>query len=97
MRSNFFTARIEEPAAADRREDERHGERSAENSRAQIARQRRDGATRPECHSLKRATVCAQRQLSLRAAVDVVKDYPGKAPFGGAPQIFDVDYMRRLN
>src|SRR5438034_1061261 len=44
-----------------------------------------------------KAAVRAQCQLGLRAAVDIVKYYAGKSPFGDTTQIFDIEHARRLN
>src|SRR5207248_8961351 len=92
-----FATRIKEPTAADRRKDQRHGQRCAEYRRAQIAGRCRIGTTRSECYSLERAAICAQSQFGFRPAIDVIEYRPGKPTFGDAPQIFNIDNVWRLN
>src|SRR4029453_2666472 len=96
-RGRFFAARIHEPTTADGREDQRHGECGSNHRRAQIAHGRCHRATRAKGHLLKRAGVRTQRLFGLRAAVNIVKYYPRKPPFGCLTQVFDVDHAWRLN
>ena len=96
-RGRFFAARIHEPTASNRREDQRHGERNAKHGGAQIAHWCCDRTTRPQCYRLERAAVRAQRPFALCAAVDVVKHDARKSALRRPSQIFDVQNAWRLN
>jgi hypothetical protein len=41
--------------------------------------------------------ILAQSPFGFRPAIDVVEYHPGKSTFGEAPQIFNIDNVRRLN
>ena len=83
----FFTARVEHPAAADRREQNGQIERRAEHRRSQIARAGGDRGPRPERHVFERPAVFAQRDFGVGAAVDVVEDDARKALLRREPQV----------
>src|SRR5581483_8969653 len=95
-RHSFFSARINESAAANRSENERHGKSCAEHGGTQVAGGHFDRATRTKRNLFKSATVCAQRPFVFRAAVDVVEDDARKPTPGRAAQILDVQDARRL-
>jgi hypothetical protein len=96
-RGRFFTAWKHQPTAPNGREDQRHGHRSAEHGRPQIAHRRCDRAARPQCHRFECPAVCAQRRFALSAAIDVIEHHARKSSLRRAAQIVNVENARRLN
>ena len=95
-RGQFFAARIEHPAAADRREQERQLERRAEHRRTQIHGRGRHRRARTERDVVEGAAVLPQRDLRVGAAVDVVEDHARQPPLRQLAEVFDVDRARRI-
>ena len=93
---DFLASRIEQAAAADRREQQRERERKAEHRGPHVARGSRDGTPRAEYHRVECAAVLAERDLAVRAAIDVIEHDARQAAFGEPPQIGDVDDARGL-
>src|SRR5262245_49774698 len=89
-----FATRIEQPAAADGREQERQVEGGAQHGRPQIRAGCRDGAARPEREARERQAVLPQRDLVICAAVDVVEREPWETALREAAQVRDVDDAR---
>jgi hypothetical protein len=94
FRRRDFTARIEQPAAADRCEQERQVERGAQHGRPQIRGGCRDSAARPEREARERQAVLPQRDLVVCAAVDVVEREPRQAALRQATEVRNVDDAR---
>ena len=85
-----LAARVEHPAAANRRQRERQREVVAEHPRPQVAR-RRDRTARPEQHVLENTAVLAEGDLGIGAAVDIVEGYSREPRLGQPAEVSDVD------
>jgi hypothetical protein len=53
--------------------------------------------TRPEGDLLEGATVFAQRDFAVGAAVQIIEHHSWHATLGHAPQVFHLDYARRCD
>ena len=95
-RGHDLAARIEHPAAADRRERKGERELVAEHFRAQV-RGGRDGTARPEQHVIEDPDVLAEGHLAVGTAVDVVESHARQAALGQAPQVGDVEHARGID
>ena len=90
-RRDLFAARPEHAAAADRREDQGQRQRRLQHRRPQVRCRGLHRATGPEGDVFIRAAVLPQRDLGVRAAVDVVEYGPREPPPGGQAEILDID------
>ena len=88
--------RIEHPAEADGREQERQIVRRTEDAGAKVRGRRLHALPRPERHLRERAFVGAQRDLVLGAAVDVAEDDGREPAPGEAPEVRDIDDAREV-
>ena len=91
-----FAARVEHPAAADRRQRKRKRKVVAEDPRAQVNR-RRDRGPRPKQYVFEDSTVLAQRDFAIGATVDVVERDSRQPAFGQASEVGNVEDARRID
>ncbi len=54
-----------------------------------------DALARAECHAFERTAVLPKRDLAFGSAVDIVENHAGKTTFSEAPQVADIDDVRR--
>ena len=92
-----LAARIEHPAAADRREREGEREIGAEDARPEIDLRNGDGVLWPEQHVVENSAVLAERDLAIGTAVDVVEGDTRQTPLRQAPEIRNIDDVRRVD
>jgi len=79
--------RMHQAAVTNRRQHDRKSQIESENTRAQIASGHRDSMPRTKCHIFKCAAIFPERELALRAAVEIVKHNARQPPARQRPQV----------
>ena len=93
LRGDLFATRVEHPAAADRRQQDRHAHGHSQHSGPEMAVWNSHGASRPEGDRIEYAAVLTERHFAVGAAVDVVEDGTRQPALREASQVADVDHV----